>query len=64
MLASVRPMAYQFDRYLRYDELVEWLHKVAAAHPQLVALANGDALVAWRQGGEGGGIGLARVRRK
>jgi hypothetical protein len=32
-------MAYRFDRYLRYDELVEWLHEVAAAHPQLVALA-------------------------
>lgn len=29
---------YAFDRYLRYDELVEWLHLVAAEHPGLVAL--------------------------
>jgi hypothetical protein len=29
---------YQFDRYLRYDELVAWLHAVAAEHPGLVAL--------------------------
>jgi hypothetical protein len=31
-------MAYDFDRFLRYDELVAWLHEVAAAHPGLVAL--------------------------
>jgi hypothetical protein len=31
-------MIYDFDRYLRYDELVEWLHGVADAHPGLVAL--------------------------
>lgn len=29
---------YRFDRYLRYDELVAWLHTVAAAHPGLVQL--------------------------
>ncbi len=29
---------YGFDRYLRYDELVEWLHLVAAEHPGLVSL--------------------------
>lgn len=31
-------MEYGFDRYLRYDELVEWLDSVAAAHPGLVAV--------------------------
>ena len=31
-------MTYGFDRYLRYDELVEWLHATAGAHPDLVAL--------------------------
>ena len=31
-------MTYEFDRYLRYDELVAWLHEIAAAHPDLVAL--------------------------
>ncbi len=31
-------MTYQFDRFLRYDELVAWLHEVAAAHPDLVTL--------------------------
>jgi murein tripeptide amidase MpaA len=31
-------MTYEFDRFLRYDELVAWLHEVAAAHPQLVTL--------------------------
>jgi hypothetical protein len=31
-------MTYAFDRYLRYDELVEWLHDTAAAHPALVTL--------------------------
>lgn len=29
---------YGFDRYLRYDELVEWLQLVAGEHPDLVAL--------------------------
>jgi hypothetical protein len=32
------PMTYAFDRFLRYDELVAWLHEVAAAHPDLVTL--------------------------
>lgn len=32
-------MDYAFDRYLRYDELVEWLHDVAAEHPGLVELS-------------------------
>lgn len=27
-----------FDRYLRYDELVAWLHSVAEQHPELVSL--------------------------
>lgn len=27
-----------FDRFLRYDELVDWLHGVATDHPQLVSL--------------------------
>jgi hypothetical protein len=31
-------MTYQFDRFLRYDELVAWLHEIAAAHPALITL--------------------------
>ena len=31
-------MEYGFDRFLRYDELVAWLHGVASEHPDLVAL--------------------------
>ena len=31
-------MTYQFDRFLRYDELVAWLHEVADAYPELVTL--------------------------
>jgi Zinc carboxypeptidase len=31
-------MDYGFDRYLRYDELVEWLRGVEAAHPGLVSI--------------------------
>jgi murein tripeptide amidase MpaA len=31
-------MDYAFDRYLRYDELVEWLHDTVARHPDLVML--------------------------
>jgi hypothetical protein len=31
-------MTYEFDRYLRYDDLVAWLHETAAAHPDLMAL--------------------------
>ena len=29
---------YHFNRYLRYDELTQWLHETAAAHPGLVTL--------------------------
>jgi hypothetical protein len=29
---------YEFDRYLRYDELTAWLHGIAEAHPDLVAV--------------------------
>ena len=29
---------YAFDRHLRYAELVEWLDRLAAAHPDLVAV--------------------------
>ncbi|MEQ8437891.1 MAG: M14 family metallopeptidase [Ilumatobacter fluminis] len=31
-------MQYDFDRFLRYDELVAWLQGVAATHPGLVSL--------------------------
>ena len=31
-------MNYDFDRYLRYDELTAWLHALAADHPDLVAV--------------------------
>ncbi len=31
-------MSYEFDRFLRYDELTAWLHELAAAHPQLVGV--------------------------
>ena len=31
-------MTYEFDRYLRYHELTEWLRNTAAAHPQLMAV--------------------------
>ena len=31
-------MPYDFDRFLRYDELVAWLHEVAETHPGLVTL--------------------------
>jgi hypothetical protein len=29
---------YDFDRFLRYDELTDWIHQLAAAHPQLVSV--------------------------
>jgi len=29
---------YDFDRFLRYDELTAWLHELAAAHPSLVTV--------------------------
>jgi hypothetical protein len=28
--------AYDFDRFLRYDELVAWLDELADTHPELV----------------------------
>lgn len=31
-------MDYGFDRYLRYEELSEWLHEIADEHPGLVTL--------------------------
>ncbi len=31
-------MTYDFDRFLRYDELTSWLHDTAAAHPGLVTI--------------------------
>ena len=31
-------MTYNFDRFLRYDEMVSWLHELAARFPQLVTL--------------------------
>lgn len=31
-------LGYRFDRFLRYDELVEWLRAVAGAYPGLVEL--------------------------
>jgi hypothetical protein len=32
------PAGYEFDRFLRYDELVGWLDALAAAHPALVSI--------------------------
>ena len=29
---------YEFDRYLRYEELTSWLHDTAAAHPELLTV--------------------------
>ena len=31
-------MTYDFDRFLRHDELTAWLHALAADHPDLVAV--------------------------
>ncbi|HMJ78394.1 MAG TPA: M14 family metallopeptidase [Iamia sp.] len=31
-------MAYDFDRFLRYDELTTWLRDLVAAHPDLLAI--------------------------
>ncbi|HEX7135996.1 MAG TPA: M14 family metallopeptidase [Iamia sp.] len=31
-------MAYDFDRFLRYDELTTWLQDLVAAHPDLLAI--------------------------
>ena len=31
-------ITYDFDRFLKYDELSAWLHQLVAEHPDLVAL--------------------------
>ncbi len=31
-------MTYDFDRFLRYDELTQWLHDTAAAYPTLLTI--------------------------
>ena len=31
-------MTYEFDRFLRFDELTAWLHELATAHPDLLAV--------------------------
>ncbi len=31
-------MDYAFDRFLRYDELVQWLESKVAAHPDLISV--------------------------
>ena len=31
-------VTYDFDRFLRYDELTAWLHQTAAAHPGLMTV--------------------------
>lgn len=40
MVASVGAVTagYAFDRYLRYDELTQWLHDTAASNPNLVTV--------------------------
>src|SRR5262245_30059906 len=35
---GARGVTYSFDRFLRYDELTDWIHGLAAAHPDLVAV--------------------------
>ena len=35
---SFDPGTYDFDRFLRYDEMVTWLHHVAARRPDLITL--------------------------
>lgn len=35
---SFDPDSYDFDRFLRYDDMVAWLEHVAARHPDLVTL--------------------------
>lgn len=35
---SFDPGTYDFDRFLRYDEMVAWLHHVAARRPDLITL--------------------------
>jgi hypothetical protein len=29
---------YEFDRFLRYDEMVAWLNAIAAKYPKLVSV--------------------------
>src|SRR4029079_13016819 len=36
--ARLMPAGYEFDRFLRYDELVGWLDALAAEHPGLVSI--------------------------
>ena len=36
--STVRTVNYEFDRFLRYDELTEWLHHLAGDHPSVVAV--------------------------
>lgn len=31
-------MTYNFDRFLRYEEMVEWLHDTARRHPSLITI--------------------------
>ena len=31
-------VSFAFDRFLRYDEMTDWLHETAAAHPQLMTI--------------------------
>jgi hypothetical protein len=31
-------MTYDFDRFLRYDEMAAWLHALAAQHPALLTI--------------------------
>jgi len=31
-------VTYDFDRFLRYDEMTNWLHETAAAHPELMTV--------------------------
>ena len=31
-------MTYQFDRFLRFDELTDWLRQTVAAHPGIATL--------------------------
>ena len=37
-MSAFDPAAYDFDAFLRYDDMVAWLHHIAAAHPHLVSI--------------------------
>ncbi|MBI4885397.1 MAG: carboxypeptidase [Actinobacteria bacterium] len=39
-MTASKSRPYAFDRFLRYDELTEWLHGTAAAHPGLMSVAS------------------------